>query len=424
MQNITVNFGHPTGRIKPMNAVNNGPVRDRPDARENFISYANAGFPYARTHDAAYGEEYGGDHIVDVHNIFPDFAKDPPAPDSYDFVMTDKYFRDISDAGTRVFNRLGTKIEHSIKKYGSLPPKNFKKWAVVCEQIIRHYTEGWADGLHLDIEYWEIWNEPDGYGGCWGGTMEEFFRFYHIAATHLKTEFPHLKIGGPALAGNMEWAEAFLAQLQAPLDFFSWHIYTTAPEIITQRAAEVRRMLDKYGYANTESILNEWNYVSGWKEGFLESLETIGSIKGAAFDAACMLAGQHSSIDMMMYYDARPMIWNGLFDYYTLRPKWGYYAFTMFGTLYKMEQAVECTADGENLYAAAACDGNGRRGLMIAYYTDEENAPEKTVCIHGYDGMAELYLLDQSHSGSSVGTICPAETPVALRPNTVILLRT
>jgi hypothetical protein len=272
------------------------------------------------------------------------------------------------------------------------------------------------------MEYWEIWNEPDGYGGCWGGTMEEFFRFYHIAATHLKTAFPHLKIGGPALAGDMKWAEAFLAQLKAPLDFFSWHIYTTSTEIIRRRAAEIRGLLDRYGFGNTESILNEWNYVKGWKDGFLESLEIIGSIKGAAFDAACMIAGQHSSIDMMMYYDARPMIWNGLFDYYTLRPKWGYYAFTMFGTLYKLGQSVECTSDGEELYAAAACDSSGRRGLMIAYYADADNAAEKTVRIHGFDGLAEQYLLDQDNPGTSVGSICPAETSISMQPNTVLLL--
>ena len=40
-------------------------------------------------------------------------------------------------------------------------PKDFKKWAVICEHIIRHYTEGWADGFFYDMPYWEIWNEPD-----------------------------------------------------------------------------------------------------------------------------------------------------------------------------------------------------------------------------------------------------------------------
>ena len=29
------------------------------------------------------------------------------------------------------------------------------------EHIIRHYTEGWADGMHRDMQYWDIWNQPD-----------------------------------------------------------------------------------------------------------------------------------------------------------------------------------------------------------------------------------------------------------------------
>ena len=42
-----------------------------------------------------------------------------------------------------------------------LPPKDFRKWAQICEHIIRHYNEGWADGHKWDIRYWEIWNEAD-----------------------------------------------------------------------------------------------------------------------------------------------------------------------------------------------------------------------------------------------------------------------
>lgn len=58
---------------------------------------------------------------------------------------------------------------------------DFQKWAVVCEHIVRHYNEGWADGYHLNIKYWEIWNEPDlgsedpATSKTWGGTKEQFY---------------------------------------------------------------------------------------------------------------------------------------------------------------------------------------------------------------------------------------------------------
>ncbi len=83
----------------------------------------------------------------------------------------------IEAGGAKVFYRLGSKIEHWRKKHNTIPPKDFKKWAVICEHIIRHYTEGWANGFYMDIEYWEIWNEPDiplAHKPNWSGTDEEW----------------------------------------------------------------------------------------------------------------------------------------------------------------------------------------------------------------------------------------------------------
>ena len=69
----------------------------------------------------------------------------------------------IVNAGVEPYYRLGITIEHQayIKPYHTFPPKDPEKWARICEHIIRHYTEGWADGYHYNIRYWEIWNEPE-----------------------------------------------------------------------------------------------------------------------------------------------------------------------------------------------------------------------------------------------------------------------
>lgn len=225
MENIKVDFSADTGKVKPMHAVNNGPVyKFTVDQRiTNIDAFKEAEIPYARTHDAAFCSAYGGEHIVDILAIFPDFDKDATAPESYDFTLTDEYLKVMIYAGVKPFYRLGSKIEHWPKKYGTLPPKDFHKWAVICEHIIRHYTEGWADGFNYDIEYWEIWNEPDGAKDdadyvdkkCWGGTMTQFFEFYDIAAKHLKKCFPDKKIGGPATVYPItDWCKNFLTYLK------------------------------------------------------------------------------------------------------------------------------------------------------------------------------------------------------------------
>lgn len=126
---------------------------------------------------------------------------------------------------------------------------------------------------------------------------------------HLKECFPHLKIGGPALAGSLDWTDAFLAEMEkrkVPMDFFSWHCYCTEPQNILKRAEAIDMFLCKYHYEHTERILDEWNYLSGTSaEAYVNSFETIHGIKGATFAMACISAAQGSEyIDKMMYYDS------------------------------------------------------------------------------------------------------------------------
>lgn len=435
MEKIIVNFAKENGVVKPMHAVNNGPAKARSDQSQgNFDEYAAAGIPYARNHDASFCAAYGGEHTVDIHAIFPNFDADVNDPASYDFACTDVYTETILDAGTKVFYRLGSKIEHEVKKYHTLPPKDFQKWAEICEHVIMHYNEGWADGFYWDIEYWEIWNEPDldpddaTNKRTWGGTKAQFFDLYEIAAKHLKGRFPNLKIGGPALAGKVDWAADFVVEMrrrEVPIDFFSWHVYGTEPSKLLDRAEKIKKLLDDNGYRNAESILNEWNYVKNWSDKWIYSLEQTIRMKGAAFTTACMLACQHSSIDMLMYYDARlNTAMNGLFDLYTYRPLKGYYPFKMFNELYKMGTSVDCVIDGNEIYAAGARDAEGNSSAMLCYYTDDDDAGEKTVHIEleNASDKYELYLLDEEHNAEWLQTV-ENSFEIALKRNSAVLLK-
>ena len=251
------------GKIKPMNAVNNGPVYTE-NADQNLTNlpyFKEANIPYARTHDSSICYDYGGEHTVDIINIFTDFDADPYSPESYDFTLTDMYLDNIARSGARVFYRLGNKIEHWPKHYGIMPPKDFKKWAVICEHIIRHMNEGWANGHHRGIVYWEIWNEPDFNNKCWTGTPEEFFDLFEITAKHLKSCFPEIKIGGPAVCRyNADWLIPFFEEMKkrnVPMDFYSWHCYSSKVEDFIRDTRLHRALLDRYGYSESESIQNQ-----------------------------------------------------------------------------------------------------------------------------------------------------------------------
>lgn len=109
--------------------------------QSNLEEYKAARIPYSRNHDSNVYMIHGGPYAHDITAIFPCFDADPYDPASYDFACTDEDILVTLDAGTKPFFRLGQTIEHQIKKHATLPPKDFHKWAVICEHIIRHYTD-------------------------------------------------------------------------------------------------------------------------------------------------------------------------------------------------------------------------------------------------------------------------------------------
>ena len=391
---VTIDPGRELGAIKPMNAANNGPTE------AVFDSYKSLRIPYARTHDTPLGEAYGG-HCIDINQVFPDFNAPVNSPRSYDFTNSDKVLLEMLEAGTKPFYRLGQSIEHQKRKYGIYPPRNYRKWARICEHIIRHYNEGWADGYRMGIEYWEIWNEPDldqpddrwkTDPRTWAGTMEQFDELYVVTAKHLKKCFPGLKIGGPAFANPRKYGPGFLDYVKekgAPLDFFSHHMYHRKPSRITEDVGIIRKMLDEKGFTGTESILNEWNYNRGWDEASdYYGRRMRPTIKGAAFVAATMCACQSEPLDMLMYYDLRPnTMWCGPWSpfLYEVRPTW--WALYYWAELADYGTCIASSCDTVNIYTCAARSSDGKvRLLVVRYHEDDSHNTPREVSLSLPDG--------------------------------------
>lgn len=405
---VKVDFSSPAGPVRPLHGVNNAPVRPMPGSEQP--EFKKAGIPFMRTHDTH--SMWGGTHYVDIPNLFPDFDADENDPASYDFTFTDGYLKPVVEAGIEVFYRLGVTIEnyYEVKAYNIYPPKDFAKWARICEHVVRHYNEGWADGFHWNIKYWEIWNEPEN-PPMWQGTREEFFEMYRVAANHLKEKFPDIRIGGyascgfygvdamnerewsPFYSGFVTWFEDFCRYVRspetsAPLDFFSWHIYTSEPERIMRHAEYARRTLDENGLAGVESILNEWNIVASIHG--RHQWDNMKEAPGASFVAASMALMQAGSVDKAMYYDALPTrAYCGLFYYPSLRTTPCYEVFRAFNELYKLGKSVKSLSDDHHVYAVAAADGEKAAVLMTNYSWE---VFEKTRCVKvGFSGGPDTF---------------------------------
>lgn len=388
MANIKIDFQTTVGKMKPVHGVGQPPFAGMNFSMFHYLT--EAGIPFSRLHDV--GGAYARGVFVDIPNIFRDFDADPSLPESYDFAFTDELLKALDAAGVEPWYRLGVTIENyqMINAYHIFPPRDYLKWARICEGIIRHYTEGWADGFHFNIRYWEIWNEPENgidqeHNAMWKGSMEDYYELYGTASRYLKEKFPHLKFGGYAACGfyylmrgdrtdhpygskrakdRMDYLEAFLEyvkQNNCPLDFFSWHSYEDNPDYNVVYADYVRERLDAHGFTETESSLNEWNP------------KTIirGTAEHAALTAANLILMQRGTVDTAMFYDARWGIGHyTMFHPYTAEPLLMYYAFLYFNQLYQLEEEAAVETDSTQLKLCAA--GKGEKGaVLLANYSGE-----------------------------------------------------
>ena len=435
MDTIKVDFSKRTGPLKPVNGIDNGPVCFG-SLIDSSKYYKQAAFPYCRLHDTNYPHP----REVDIPTIFKDFNADPDDPASYFFAATDAYLQDIAATGAKIIYRLGVSIEHPKLKYYVDPPADFEKWAKVCLNIARHYNEGWADGFHMGIEYWEVWNEPDQLSPIrdrdvmWSGTPKQYFELYAATARTFKLHMPYVKIGGYASCGMLDqrrynYFVDFLQYVKdngLPLDFYSWHTYTSTIDSIRKNSRIAREELDKYGFTEAESILDEWNYLvdipNMWGEIFKGDgaparrkvfTESSGMI-GASFTAAELIDMCDLPIDIATFYEGQPVnLFCTIFDRFGLPTK-QYYAFDAFNRLAQCGERASLSCGIPGVYALAAAS-DGCAGILAVNW---EGATRSYTCeIDGLEPDArylyELFVLDEDHDLEKVAeeTGAPGELP-------------
>lgn len=429
METLYSDFGKITGKIKPMHAINNGPYSypGQDGLKHLYKRLQDAGVPYARLHDT--GGNYGGSHFVDIPNVFPDFNADTDNPSSYDFKFTDFLLAKLVSHGVQPFYRLGVTIEnsHRVKPYAIYPPADNLKWAKICAGIIRHYNEGWADGFYYNIEYWEIWNEPDNEpdiadNPMWRGTAEQYFMLYETTSCYLKNRFPMLKFGGYASCGFYAlsdkdfsetaksssrvgyFVEFFLEFLKyithpdhrCPLDFFSWHSYAGIEDNM-KYAAYAKEKLTQYGFGDTEIIFNEWN----------PGIGNRGMMTDAANIAAMMCGMQKTPTDMCMYYDGQiDSAYCGIFNPLKNDIFPAYYAFLAFNELFKLGGEAFSKSDSSGLYICSASNGPESAALVVNTHSGDVSV---NLCFEGFETSKKIkltrVLLDEKHSFTETESI-------------------
>ncbi|MCQ2402160.1 MAG: hypothetical protein MJ202_00320 [Lentisphaeria bacterium] len=442
---ISADFNQPIGVMKPMHGVGQPPMVQLNDFMMHYLT--EAGIPYSRLHDVQ-GPQ-GANAYVDIPNIFRNFEADVEDPASYDFAFTDAFLTKMIAHHVEPFFRLGVTIENCfyLKPLRIDPPKDFAKWARICEHIIRHYNHGWANGFQFGIKYWEIWNEPDDgcydvkLSGMWKGTPEQFFDFYATAARHLKACFgDEIQVGGYGACGfweyrkdleanglgrapqtqregYLEFAHRFLQFVHdenVPLDFFSWHSYADLKDTV-EMARYCRRLLKKHGLADVPDFLDEWNTCFEAKR--------RGSDYAAAQVFGMMLAMQKEDTKMLNYYDARLGFsgYGGMFNPDTWEPYLAYFVFKMFHDAYQLKNEMQSASDDPDVYVCAA--GNDRRRvLLLANVSDRKMDAE--LDLQGVSvSEAEVVMINSVYRNSLTGIRIASDGKLSIPPYTCVELR-
>jgi len=424
---LSVNFDREIGKIRPeLHSSGFGPqICACP--QENIDAIKAMGFKASRTHDWSLINP--GQRVCDYYFMFPLMHLDAKDPKNYLFSRTD-YLLNLTreKLGHEIFFRLGASIEHSDMDahFNVLIPEDFEKVAEIFAATVRHYNNGWGNGHNWGIKYWEIWGEPDN-RNLWDlrddqkakiepsardqKRMEFFVKFFVMCLKRLKSEFPDIKVGGPALVKMREYyfIELLKACKEAGVapDFISWHHYTGDPKVIMDAIDKGRELCDSFGFRDCELIIDEWHYFGpyawrdlfpwkknaslhseGWKRAISGPASHTG-IDSSCFNITMLSKFQTSKLDQAYYYGCRNEGNWGFMDS-TRRKNKVFYGLKMFGGFIK-ERSLICESSGStNVTVFAAKDAAGNRKAMLVTDYRSSSADEISVEVSGVPANADV----------------------------------
>ncbi|HYW37586.1 MAG TPA: hypothetical protein VE957_05695 [Terriglobales bacterium] len=381
-RSLRVDAGKVTGEIRSFQGLN-GPPSPLMTGLPNLVQqYRDLRVSQVRTHDFMGPTEIDSHfdqtnallawlipddaqraRVVQAGNasiIFRDWSADPEKPESYNFGPTDKMIAAIDASAAEVYYRIGRSWGANIE-----PPPDFAKYASVVKHIAMHYNQGWANGFHYNIRYWEFWNEPEAL--FWGGTPEQFYSLYEKTARALKSVDPALKVGGDAKAFAYDdgpYREGFIDYCVAhkvPLDFYSWHTYADGsadPYDAVRLSRKIREILDTRGFTKAENILSKWNLTPDFTEA--ERARLHGD-ENAAFIGAVLSYFQDAPIDHAQFYRG-DAAWMGLFG---LDGKYFKTAYTFEAMGKMLDTPQRLAVEGTDTLGFAALAGRSTDGTTV-----------------------------------------------------------
>ncbi len=199
------------------------------------------------------------DHIYD----FFDIVQNNGGNLSFNFTKLDAVLDDIEATGAKPFIALSY-MPQSISSGDIVSePTNWNHWQQTVQKTIEHVsgTRGTTD------VYYEVWNEPDLFGGWKTYGSKNYLTLYSYAAqgaAQAKGVKP-IKFGGPGITALYKnWfnnVSKHAMENNLRYDFFSWHRYNYEIDQFKEDFLEAQTWRSQYPQLeNLELIITEWGH--------------------------------------------------------------------------------------------------------------------------------------------------------------------
>lgn len=194
------------------------------------------------------------DHLFDYFNVYQ-------GNNNYNFTELDKTINSILLSGAKPMLSISyTPASMTKNGQNAGEPKDWNEWYSLVKATAHHYSvEKNISGI-----YYEVWNEPDLFGG-WRYNKNPSYTTLYIQTARGVTDGASnsvYKIGGPAItAYYSNWIKSLFKTAtnnKIRLDFISWHKYSKNMEDYENDFNNLNQILSDYPqYFNIERIITE-----------------------------------------------------------------------------------------------------------------------------------------------------------------------
>lgn len=368
------------------------------------------------------------DHIYDFYDIVGGSS----GALTFDFSKLDVILNDITATGAKPYIALSYMPPAIATGDIVSAPRSWGDWQLVVQRTVEHVsgTRG------IDGVYYEVWNEPDLFGGWKYYGEKNYLTLYGYAARGAEAAARNprvkpFKIGGPGITAlYRNWFNAlakYAVDNRVRLDFFSWHRYNTNIEQFQQDMLEVRTWIQEYPQLEPtlEFHITEWGHDSNNHAGYDGRYGAAHTVAGAI-----EMIGVVQRAFVFEIQDGKDP--NGQASW----GRWGLLQHQDFGSTAKPryqalrmldrigDQRLQILGKGSWVKATAARDTDGHTEVVIANYDPRgahaENVPLTFQNIEPGSFTITKQLLNGQQTVENVATTAAElRTFVNMSPNSV-----